>query len=71
MTKSSPEVARLRWGEVDLDDGRRFKDVKLFPGGARTPCRMSLLTQQEDRKPGTFGLTANPLRNYAVYDEVE
>jgi len=35
MTMQSPKVERLRWGEVDLDDGRRFKDVKLFPGGAR------------------------------------
>jgi hypothetical protein len=31
----SPEIRTIRWGSVVLADGRRFKDVKLFPGGAR------------------------------------
>jgi len=34
----SPRIARLSWGKVDVEiDGglRHFKDVKLFPGGAR------------------------------------
>lgn len=33
--KRSPRVARLSWGSVTLEDGRVFKDVKLYPGGAR------------------------------------
>lgn len=35
MSRLSPRIASLRWGEVALTDGRRFKDVKLYPGGAR------------------------------------
>ena len=37
MEKSiqSPRVIRLEWGEVELEDGRIYKDVKIFPGGAR------------------------------------
>ncbi len=31
----SPEIRTVRWGSVVLADGRRYKDVKLFPGGAR------------------------------------
>jgi hypothetical protein len=34
----SPRIAHLSWGQVDVEiDGavRHFKDVKLFPGGAR------------------------------------
>jgi hypothetical protein len=34
----SPRITHLSWGQidVDMDDGvRHFKDVKLFPGGAR------------------------------------
>ena len=30
-----PRIARLTWGSVELDDGRQFKDVKLWPGGGR------------------------------------
>ena len=30
------KVTRLEWGEVELEDGRIFKDVKVFPGGARS-----------------------------------
>lgn len=33
--KTSLRVARLEWGEVEIDDGRIYKDVKLYPGGAR------------------------------------
>jgi hypothetical protein len=32
---SSPRVTHLSWGRLEVD-GRSFKDVKLFPGGART-----------------------------------
>jgi hypothetical protein len=34
----SPRITHLSWGQIDveMDDGvRHFKDVKLFPGGAR------------------------------------
>ena len=31
----SPKISRLDWGEVELEDGAVFKDVKLSPGGAR------------------------------------
>lgn len=31
----SPQIKRLTWGEIVLEDGRRYKDVKLWPGGAR------------------------------------
>lgn len=32
----SLKVIRLEWGEVELEDGSIFKDVKIFPGGARS-----------------------------------
>lgn len=32
---ASPRVARCEWGCIELEDGRRFKDAKLFPGGSR------------------------------------
>ena len=31
----APRITRLEWGEVELDTGETFKDVKLWPGGAR------------------------------------
>ena len=31
----SPEISEFSWGRIVLADGRMFKDVKLFPGGAR------------------------------------
>ena len=31
----SPPVTRLSWGRVEIEGGRRFKDVKLYPGGCR------------------------------------
>lgn len=32
----SPRVTRIKWGEVTVEGERvRFKDVKLYPGGAR------------------------------------
>lgn len=34
-TTQSPQIERLQWGTVTLAGGKRFKDVKLFPGGAR------------------------------------
>ncbi|MCF7801346.1 MAG: MTH938/NDUFAF3 family protein [Candidatus Marinimicrobia bacterium] len=32
----SPQIKRLVWGEIELEDGSRYKDVKLWPGGARS-----------------------------------
>jgi hypothetical protein len=34
-TKQSPRVIDLSWGRVEVDGVGTFKDVKLFPGGAR------------------------------------
>lgn len=34
-TTRSPRITGLSWGRLELEDGRRFKDAKLFPGGAR------------------------------------
>jgi hypothetical protein len=31
----SPRIALLSWGRLEIEDGRSFKDAKLFPGGAR------------------------------------
>ena len=35
QSSTSPRIARLAWGRLELDDGRLFKDAKLFPGGGR------------------------------------
>jgi len=34
-SKTAPAIAEEAWGKVTLEDGRTFKDVKLWPGGAR------------------------------------
>jgi hypothetical protein len=31
----SPRITRVEWGLLEVDGNRRFKDAKLFPGGAR------------------------------------
>jgi hypothetical protein len=31
----SPHITHLSWGCLDVEGGRRFKDAKLYPGGAR------------------------------------
>jgi hypothetical protein len=31
----SPKITYLAWGELQTADGHTFKDVKLWPGGAR------------------------------------
>jgi hypothetical protein len=31
----SPRIERADWGSVTVEPGGRFRDVKLFPGGAR------------------------------------
>jgi len=37
MTTSerSPSIAKIAWGRLTLEDGRTFRDAKLYPGGAR------------------------------------
>lgn len=32
---ASPRIAGSGWGRIELDDGRTFKDAKLWPGGGR------------------------------------
>lgn len=32
---TSPRIAKLSWGRLELEDGRSFKDAKLYPGHAR------------------------------------
>ncbi len=34
-TPSSPRITRLSWGQIEVEGAGRFKDAKLFPGGAR------------------------------------
>jgi len=31
----SPRIAHLAWGRIEVEDGRTFKDAKLWPGGVR------------------------------------
>lgn len=31
----SPKIQTVGWGSVVLEDGTRYKDAKLYPGGAR------------------------------------
>jgi hypothetical protein len=31
----SPRIVRLSWGRIEVDGHGRFKDAKIFPGGAR------------------------------------
>jgi len=34
MKSSSPPITHLKWGQIEVE-GQRYKDAKLFPGGAR------------------------------------
>ena len=31
----APRIADSGWGRIELEDGRTFKDAKLWPGGGR------------------------------------
>ncbi len=31
----APRIADSSWGRIELEDGRTFKDAKLWPGGGR------------------------------------
>ncbi len=35
MNYQSPKITSISWGEIIVEDYPPFKDVKLFPGGAR------------------------------------
>lgn len=32
---NSPKIVKLSWGRIELDNGKVYKDVKLYPGGCR------------------------------------
>lgn len=34
-TSHSPRITHVSWGKLEIDDGRMFKDAKLYPGGGR------------------------------------
>ncbi len=33
--KRSPEISKLKWGTVEVQQNQKYKDAKLFPGGSR------------------------------------
>ncbi|MDR8392357.1 Mth938-like domain-containing protein [Aliifodinibius sp. S!AR15-10] len=33
--KRSPEISKLKWGTVEVQQNKKYKDAKLFPGGSR------------------------------------
>jgi hypothetical protein len=33
--KISPRINHFSWGNIEIEDGRRMKDAKVYPGGAR------------------------------------
>jgi hypothetical protein len=33
--QSSPRIASVSWGRLQIDDGSTFRDAKLYPGGSR------------------------------------
>ena len=35
QSAASPRITHVSWGHLEIEDGRSFKDAKLFPGGAR------------------------------------
>ena len=35
MKTISPIITKLSWGKIEIDGYQPFKDVKLFPGGAK------------------------------------
>ncbi len=32
---NSPRITHLQWGSLEIEGNNRFKDAKLYPGGAR------------------------------------
>jgi hypothetical protein len=35
QTGPSPRITNIAWGRIETEDGRAFKDAKLWPGGGR------------------------------------
>lgn len=35
MSARSPRITGVEWGRIQTDDGRVYKDAKLWPGGGR------------------------------------
>ena len=35
MEMKSPKITKISWGNIEIDSSQVFKDVKLYPGGAR------------------------------------
>lgn len=35
VNNSSPKVDSIKWGSIAIDDGQKYKDAKLYPGGSR------------------------------------
>jgi hypothetical protein len=35
MTNRSPQILRIRWGEMQVEDLSEGKDFRLYPGGGR------------------------------------
>ncbi|MDZ7693221.1 MAG: Mth938-like domain-containing protein [Balneolaceae bacterium] len=33
--RTSPEISSLKWGTVEVNGSKQYKDAKLFPGGSR------------------------------------
>lgn len=33
--ETAPRIVDSSWGRIEIDDGRTFKDAKLWPGGGR------------------------------------
>lgn len=31
----SPEINSIKWGNISIGEGHRYKDAKLYPGGSR------------------------------------
>jgi len=35
MSAQSPRITAIEWGHIETEDGQRYKDAKLWPGGGR------------------------------------
>jgi hypothetical protein len=64
MTTNSPAITHLQWGQIEVE-GKRYKDAKLFPGGAREwDWRLSelllLLLPLRPKRPENLGYQRLP-----------
>ncbi len=77
----SPAIVADGWGRIELDDGRTFKDAKLWPGGGRewdwretgtghrAGIRPADVEELLDHGAGIVVLTRGRLKALAVPDE--